>query len=117
MTKDPIFVNDWGHLLKVTIEENGDIVDVSTATAKVIILKSPSGVSKTRTASFFTNGVDGIITYRTIDTTPAVVGPPAVAEIPADLDEVGEWEIQGKVTFSTGKFHTSRGKFTVYSHN
>lgn len=111
MSNDPFYMNDWGHLLKLTITEDDATVDISTATAKEIILKSPSGVSKTRTASFYTDGTDGILTYTTID---AVVGPPAVT---ADIDEVGEWEIQARVTFSSGKFHTTTAKFVVQNHN
>ncbi len=87
-----------GTYLRVTITEDGEAIDISGATVKQIILKSPSGIVTTHTATFYTTGADGIMQYQT------------VAD---DLDESGDWRLQGRVQFSNGNWKTTRGVFTV----
>jgi|SRR6187455_190369 len=88
-----------GLLIKTTVKEDGTAVNVSSATTKEFKLRSPSGVVKTRTASFFTNGSDGIITYETIAD---------------DLDEAGMWDIQVYLELTNGfEGHTFPDNFLV----
>lgn len=92
--------NDVGTLIKVTIlDENGAVVDISSATTKTITFKKPSsGTTVVKAASFFTDGTDGILKYATID---------------GDLDEVGTWRLQAYVALSTGSWKSSINTFTV----
>lgn len=93
-------LNDIGTLIKITIlDENDEVVDISSATAKTITFKKPSsGTTVVKTASFFTDGTDGILKYVTLA---------------ADLDEVGTWRLQAYVSLSTGSWYSSINSFTV----
>lgn len=91
-------VGDIGTTFKVTITESGAVLNISGATTKEIKLQKPDGTTLTKTASFFTDGSDGIITYDSID---------------GDLSIKGLWKIQGSIVL-TGTWHTSDiGTFKV----
>jgi hypothetical protein len=78
-----IHLNDAGLQFKITILQcNGTIKDISYATTKQIIFEKPSGTIVTKTATFFTDGTDGIIYYNTVD---------------GDLDEEGIWHLQARI--------------------
>jgi hypothetical protein len=66
-----------------------------------LILKSPSGNAKTKTASFTSDGTDGKIQYITVE---------------GDLDEIGTWRLQSKITFPTASWSTEIGTFKVYEN-
>ena len=94
-----VHLNDIGTIFEVTLKDGGTIVDVSGATTKEIIFRSPAGVVKTNTASFKTDGTDGVIQYTTIAD---------------DLDEEGRWGIQGRIVLSTGDWKTDLDEFLVH---
>ena len=83
-----VFVGDVGTIFKTTIKDcdTGTAIDLSIATAgttvKQLIFKKPDGTTVTQTASFYSDGSDGIITYTTVA---------------ADIDISGTWSIQGHV--------------------
>ena len=93
-------LNDYGTIFQITLQDqDGAAVDVSAATTKQIIFEKPDGVVEAKTASWVTDGTDGKIKYA------------AVAD---DLDVVGAWKIQGRVTDgSTWEYRSERGNFTV----
>lgn len=95
---DEIHVGDVGTQLVGTVTDDAVAVDVSLASVKTIVLTKPNGVVVTKTASFFTNGVDGKLLYTTIA---------------GDLDRAGEWRIQGHVTLANGDWHTKISRFIV----
>ena len=75
-----IRLNDNGWTLRLTIEENGAAVDVSTMTlASALRLIPPKGSTKLRTPTFAATGADGRIEYITQ---------------PGDFDQVGRWRVQ-----------------------
>lgn len=93
VTRDSISINDIGTSLQVNIEENDVAVDVSSATAKQIIIEKPDGTLLTKTAAFVNDGTDGKIQYTTVT---------------GDIDQVGIWRFWGKVTFAPESvFHTA----------
>ena len=94
-----VHLNDVGTAFEVTIKDGSDAVDVSAATTKEIIFRSPAGVKKVKAASFKTDGTDGIIQYTT------------VAD---DLDEEGRWGIQGHIVLSSGDWNTDLDEFLVH---
>ncbi len=56
-----------GAILTITvIYPNGSPRDISTATTKRILITQPDDTVLTKTASFSTDGTDGILTYTTI---------------------------------------------------
>jgi len=96
-----IHVGDVGTVFRLTITENDEVtvVDVSGATVKRLIFRSRSGVSRSRNASFTTDGTDGKIEYRTAA---------------GDIDEAGRWWVQGYVELATGgKYYSVAKSFTV----
>lgn len=93
-----IHVGDIGTIFRVTIKDGDSIVDVSNVDSKVIYLQKPDGTNLAKTASFYTNGTDGIIQYVSQD---------------GDLDQGGTWQIQAKIDFGTDIFNTSIEKFKV----
>lgn len=100
MAANEIHKGDIGTRFKCTIKDGDTVVDISTVTTKQIKFTKPSGELLTKTASFFTDGTDGIIYYDTIE---------------GDLDEVGSWELEGYVVFSSSsKFNSDIKSFKVH---
>lgn len=97
-------LNDIGTVFRMTITKESDAsaLDISAATTRQIYFKKPSGEVDTRTATLSGSGTDGRMQYATVD---------------GDLDEVGQWEIQGKVVIGTQTFKTKRNEFEVEKVN
>ena len=99
MPANEIHLSDIGTKFLVTITDGSSAVDVSTASAKQIIIKKPSGSKLTASASFSRDGTDGKMYYN------------VVAD---DLDEAGSYKLQGKVIISAGTFYTDITSFKVH---
>lgn len=95
-----IHIGDKGTILRGTIvDENGAVVDISSATTLEMLLKPPVDAKMTKTAVFNTDGKDGKIKYVSLST---------------DFDEEGEWKVQARVVFVDGQVNSSIiRKFTV----
>ena len=99
-------LNDIGVTFIVTVKDcvsgTATVLNIASSTARQIILKSPSGVSVTKTASLHTDGTDGKISYRTAD---------------GDLNEVGTWRLQAKISFgATYVYNSEIETFKVYEN-
>ena len=95
---DEIHKGDVGTILRVTVTDDGAAVDISAATTKQLLLKSPAGAVLTKTAVFTNTGTDGKLQYTTIA---------------GDLSSTGDWQIQASCVFSASQFLSSIGTFTV----
>ena len=96
---DEIHLNDVGTVFKITIkDQDGSVVDVSSASVKQIWLGKPKGGKLTKTAEFDTDGTDGVIKYTSIS---------------GDLNVTGTWEIQAHVTTPAGTWHSTIDTFEV----
>jgi hypothetical protein len=104
-SEQEVHYNDIGTAFIVTIKDcvsgTATVMDISTASTAELIFKSPSGVTKTKTASFVTDGTDGKIQYGTID---------------GDLNEIGTWRLQSKIVLPGGTWRTDVGTFRVYEN-
>ena len=80
------------------VDQNGDAVDLSAATALQFWLLAPDGTPRPVPASFVSNGLDGLIEYVTTA---------------QDLNEAGLWSIQAQVTFGTSVLLTGWGSFVA----
>lgn len=100
-TDEEIHVGDEGVQFKIALLDCEAVVDVSSATVKQIIFRNPDCSIVTKTASFYTDGTDGIIYYTTVA---------------GDLDIPGVWQIQAYVETSSGKYHSSKTTFIVYEN-
>lgn len=93
-------LNDIGTVLRVQIvDEDGTPIDISAATVKeILLLKPDKRTSLLKTATFTTDGTDGMMEYVTVD---------------GDLDKLRVWQIQGRVTTPLGKWSSKKGTFCV----
>lgn len=96
-----IRVGDIGISFKVIIEDCGIVVDISTASTKEILLYKPDGSVLTKTASFFTDGTDGIIKYDTVS---------------GDINIAGFWRIEAYVVLGASEYYSEIARFRVYNH-
>jgi len=97
-----IHVGDIGTVFIFTVyDESSQIVDLSTATQMSIIFHKPDGSRLKKTPLFYTDGKDGKIKYTAVS---------------GDLNMQGTWQIQAILTFSSGKWSSNVGSFTVYAN-
>ena len=101
MSANEIHQGDIGTILRLTVKDGTDAIDLSAATTKEIVLRKPSGSMVTKDATFTTDGSDGQIQYTT------------VAD---DLDEAGIWRIQARVVLLGGTWRTDIARFEVYEN-
>lgn len=97
---DTVFLHDEGTRLELEIQEDGEAVNISTASVKQIKFKKPGGASVTKDADWVTDGTDGLIQYF-FET--------------GLIDEVGLWTARGYVEIGTWKGHSTVYQFAVRS--
>ena len=104
MAVGEIHVGDIGTIFRITIrDEDETVIDVSTASSLQLKFRKPeTGDIITKTASFYTDGTDGIVQWATTSAD--------------DLDESGIWSIQGKVTVGSLTHHSDIAYFQVYDN-
>jgi len=80
-----IHVGDIGTVIKISIEDDGAALDISSSTAQNILVLKPDGSTETWVAEFDDDGVDGVIAYTTTS---------------GDIDMPGIWYLQAKLSYS-----------------
>ena len=94
-----IHVDDVGTKFLITIKEDSAIVDISSATALSIFIKKPNDTVLARVGTLHTDGTDGKMYY----------------DIAAgDLDEAGQYKLQGRVSIGTSTYYTDVYHFRVH---
>ena len=91
-------IGDKGTVIIITIKQDGVPITIASATVKEIYLKPPTGAVLTKTASFYTDGSDGKLSYTLAGT---------------ELTVAGEWTLQAHITTPSGEWKTRQVKFTV----
>jgi len=99
MAANEIHVDDLT-TFRVTLVDDGTAVNVSAATTKQLKFQGPDGTSYTKTASFYTDGSDGIIQWTATD----------------GFLTVGNWLMQAYIVMSGWTGHSDIHKFTVYAN-
>lgn len=95
-----VHVGDIGTVFEATIkDQDGAVVDVSTAAVRQLLFKKPDGTVVPKTATLVTSGVDGKVKY--------------VTGVAGDIDQPGEWFLEGYVEIGSGKWHSDVLAFTV----
>jgi nitrogen fixation protein FixH len=85
-------VGNVGSILRFTVvDQDGTVVDVSTATL-VLYLRNPQERLLTKTPTLTSSGTDGRIQY---------------ALITGDLDIPGQWTAQARATISSNVFYSN----------
>lgn len=105
-----IFEHDIGTHFQAQIKNlintvNPEDLDISAATEKLIIFKLPDETEKEFTATFVTDGTDGLLEYITANDTDLVKVTDA---------EFEQWEYYAWVSYPTGERRTSTVKFRLY---
>lgn len=89
-------LGDVGTAFDVSVyDQDGNLMDLSTATALYVIFLKPDGTNMVASA---TNPSTGKVRYVTRT---------------GDLDQVGRWEIQAHIEMAGADWHTTVGKFKV----
>jgi hypothetical protein len=101
MTCSEIHTLSYGIDIEITIEEDSVVANISAATDMQFLIRKPDGSLLEVTATFLTDGTDGILKYTTVS---------------GDLDMVGLYKIQAKMTIGTGVFYSTTSTFKVYSN-
>lgn len=96
-----IHVNDLDTQILITLYDNGVLLNFSGATTKKIIFRKPNCTSVIVNGDFYTDGTDGILSYITPDNF---------------WDLQGNWEIQARITFTTGRYSSDTAIFEVFSN-
>ena len=99
MAADEIHVGDQGVQLTVTIKDGTTVVDISSTTAKYLLLKKPDGTTLQKNTTFVTDGVDGQMQYTSVS---------------GDFSSCGTWKMQGNIELSGNTFRTDITSFKVY---
>lgn len=103
MAANEVHLNDIGTVFELTMKDGDDVVDISGATTLEIHFEKPTTPISTvvKTASLKATGVDGVMYYVTVD---------------GDLDTLGKWRVQGKVTLPTGTWSSDISTFKVHKN-
>lgn len=93
-----IHVNDIGTRFLATIQDNGTVVDISSASQIQMIFRRPNDEVFYRVGSLLTSGIDGKVYYDTVS---------------GDLSNVGMHKLQAKVYLPSGTYYTDIYSFQV----
>lgn len=92
-------LNDSGFSIRLRIKDNdGNIMDLSSASVKRFDFNKPDRTTMSKSASFFTDGTDGILSYITST---------------AEINQLGIWEIQAYLEMGGGEFTSTIVRFKV----
>jgi len=94
-----IHEGDIGTKLLITVTDDGQVVDISSAISLSIFIRKPDGTILTRVGVLETDGTDGKMYYITVS---------------GDLDKAGSYKIQGQVFLTSGSYYTSTATFKVH---
>jgi hypothetical protein len=97
-------VQDTGiHLRVIVTDEQGGVVPLNggNVLSVDIVLGKPDETTITRTATFETDGSDGVVYYDTLT---------------GDLDQDGKWSLQAYVNQNDGVFHSDITTFKVHAN-
>lgn len=94
-----VHVGDVNTEFRATVtDQDGAVVDISSASAKQLIFQLPNGARMVKTASLVNSGTDGKMKY---------------LSIAGDLAMEGRWHVQGYVEIGSGQWHTDWYGFDV----
>jgi hypothetical protein len=82
----PLIVNDYGTRIILVVEEEGEPLDISTATNLQYEFTRPDGTVLTVSAGFETDGEDGRLLYTTVN---------------GNINTVGLWKVRASFTMGS----------------
>lgn len=93
-----ITAGDFGWDGKLRIVQDGVAVDISSYTTRQFILRKPDGTVATKTASFDTDGINGVLKY---------------LFLAGDIDQDGIWYVQARVAKTGAELTSAYHRFGV----
>ena len=102
MSLGSIIAGDYGQVIKLTFldVDTGLAADISGyTTSKTMVFTSPAGVVTSKTATFDTDGLDGVIKYT----------------VEASFLTAGNWKVRGRVASGAAVLTTEEERFLVLS--
>jgi len=102
MAANEIHLYDVGTVFEVTMMDDDVVQPIDGASVMEIVFEKPDKTLVTNTAVWSDDGLDGKMRY--------------VVSQATELDQKGNWKIQGVVTFPTGKWSSDIDKFKVYEN-
>lgn len=97
-----IHIGDIGTSFILNIlDEDDNIVDISSATAIDVKFRRGDGTKMTKTGALFTDGKDGKIQYITIS---------------GDITCSGVWQVQARVVLPAGEWNSNVKVFSVHDN-
>lgn len=90
-------LSDTGTVISMQVLEKGEIVNLSAGSAEIVFRK-PNGSCVAKTATFFTDGSDGMIQY--------------IVES-GFIDQAGKWSMQAVVSIGDGEWRSDPVWFSV----
>lgn len=100
-TRNNIQVGATNLLVELELREGYNVLDISSATVKNIIIEQPNSTLITSSGSFLTDGTDGILYYRTS---------------PTDLIQVGTYNVQAYIEMPDFIGYSTPTSFNVYQN-
>lgn len=96
-----IHKDDIGTRFRLTVKDGADLVNISGALSLRVDIRKPDDSVINRTASRFDDGsaLSGVMYYDTVA---------------GDLDEAGNYKLQGVVALPSGTYHTDIHSFKVH---
>jgi hypothetical protein len=94
-----LHVDNIGTRFLVTIQDDGEAVNISNASSITMVFKKPDDSIVYRSGILLTNGSDGQVYYDTIS---------------GDLDEAGLYKLQARVVMPSGTYYTDVHTFQVH---
>jgi hypothetical protein len=98
MAYTDIQADDYGWIARLTLQQDGVAVDISSYTTLQLIFRDPSGTQSAKTATFNTDGTDGVLKYTVAD---------------GDIDVAGSWRVRARVAKTGVELHSEWHLFTV----
>ena len=98
MSWQDIHVDDFGWIGKLTVQQDGSALDISSYSTLQFILTDPDGTAETKTAAFDSDGTDGILKYTIAD---------------GDIDAEGNWNVQARILKAGVELTSSEHTFYV----
>lgn len=98
MAWDNITLGDYGFEGRLTLTQDGTAQDISSYTTRQFLFVSPAGTSVTKTATFLTDGADGILKYIFQD---------------GDISDAGVWTVSAQISKTGVRLTSSHHIFHV----
>ena len=102
MAINEIHKGDVGTIFTFTIyDETNTLLNIGSATTKNVIIKKPNNTTLTKSASFYTDGSDGKLSYTTVS---------------GDLDLIGTYYLQCYISMPIGSFYSDINNIQVFNN-